>query len=137
MSRIGNDCPTEYSDKFDTLRQNRVQVSMHKYGSAKINFGENLVSALGSANMCISKYLDTGNTEYLVDAANYIMFEFMYPTLSNAHFEATPSEESAGTDGIPYFMDKFFNVPSGDVGSIIAEGMRTGIIKGGIDLGHL
>ena len=69
----------EYSKKFDELRKNRVEVSYHKYGPAKINFGDKLVNALDSANMCIEKYRATGNTEYLCDAANYLMFEFMYP----------------------------------------------------------
>ena len=30
----------EYSERFDELRKNRVKTSFHKYGSAKINFGE-------------------------------------------------------------------------------------------------
>ena len=60
----------EYSKKFDELRKNRVEVSYHKYGPAKINFGDKLVNALDSANMCIEKYRATGNTEYLCDAAN-------------------------------------------------------------------
>ena len=86
----------EYSKKFDELRKNRVEVSYHKYGPAKINFGDTLVNALDSANMCIEKYRATGNTEYLCDAANYLMFEFMYPQRSDAYFKATDSSESAG-----------------------------------------
>lgn len=40
MSQIGTELPTEYSDRFDKLRQNRVEVSFYKYGAAKDNFGE-------------------------------------------------------------------------------------------------
>ena len=99
MSKIGTEKPKEYSDLFDTLRQNRVSVSFYKYGSAADNFGEHLVNALESADMCVEKYKESGNTEYLCDAANYIMFEFMYPSLPNAFFKATDSTESAGLSG--------------------------------------
>ena len=59
-----------------------------------------LVNALESHDMCIQKYLETGNTEYLCDAANYLMFEFMYPQKEGAYFKATDSSESAGISGI-------------------------------------
>lgn len=100
MSKIGKDMPKEYSDRFDELRQNRVNVSFYKYGSAADNFGMRLVNALESHNLCIEKYLKTGNTEYLCDAANYLMFEFMYPKKKDAFFSATDSEESAGISGV-------------------------------------
>ena len=86
----------EYSDNFDWLRKVRVETSFHKYGTAKVNFGEGLVDALESANLCVEKYKSTGNTEYLCDAANYLMFEFMYPQHESAFFRATESKESAG-----------------------------------------
>lgn len=49
---------------------------------------------------CVDKYRETGNTEYLCDAANYLMFEFMFPSHEKAHFRATDSKESAGIAGI-------------------------------------
>lgn len=101
MSKIGTELPTEYSDRFDKLRQNRVEVSFYKYGTAKDNFGKKLVNALESHDMCIKKYRETGNTEYLCDAANYLMFEFMYPQVPGAYFKATDSRESAGVAGTP------------------------------------
>ena len=60
MSQIGTELPTEYSDRFDKLRQNRAEVSFYKYGTAKDNFGEKLVNALESHDMCIKKYRETG-----------------------------------------------------------------------------
>lgn len=90
---------TEYSSRFDELRRNRVEVSFYKYGSAKKNFGDHLVNALETMQMCIEKYKDTKNTEYLCDAANYLMFEFMYPSLDGAYFKATDSSQSAGISG--------------------------------------
>ncbi len=100
MSTVGKEYPKEYSDRFDELRQNRVAVSMYKYGSAQDNFGMKLVNALESHDLCIKKYLETGNTEYLCDAANYLMFEFMYPQRKGAFFRATDSSESAGISGV-------------------------------------
>ena len=90
----------EYSEKFDILRKNRVHMSFYKYGSAKINFGKKYVNALGCLKRCIDKYQKTKNTAYLCDAANYIMFEFMYPSIENAKFVETDSSGSAGIDGI-------------------------------------
>lgn len=101
MSKIGIELPKEYSDRFDKLCQNRVEVSFYKYGTATDNFGMKLVDALESHDMCIKKYKETGNTEYLCDAANYLMFEFMYPQIPNAFFKATDSGESAGVAGTP------------------------------------
>ena len=90
----------EYSERFDELRKNRVKTSYYKYGSVKINFGEQLVEAIPTAEICIEKYRQTGNTEYLCDAANYLMFEFMYPQKEGAFFRATDSNESAGIVGV-------------------------------------
>lgn len=74
----------EYSHKVDELRQNRVETSFYKYGSARRNFGRGYVNALGSHEKCIEAYNRTGNKEYLLDAMNYLMFEFMYPQKDGA-----------------------------------------------------
>lgn len=92
--------PNEYSLMFDELRKNRVAVSYHKYGSAKVNFGQGLVKAIPTLEKCLTKYKETGNTEYLCDLANYAMFEFMYPQHPKGHFRATDSGESAGIEGM-------------------------------------
>ena len=92
----------EYSDRFDTLRKNRVETSYYKYGPVKKNYKDGLINALESHDRCIQKYKETGNTEYLCDAANYLMFEFMYPSISGAHSRATYSDESAGISGMSY-----------------------------------
>ena len=90
----------EYSEKFDELRRNRVEVSFYKYGPAKDNFSTGNVNAIATLEKCIEKYNATGNTEYLCDAANYAMFEFMYPQHPKGHFRATDSGESAGIVGM-------------------------------------
>ena len=97
---MSNLLDTEYSEEFDTLRKNRVAVSYYKYGSARINFKRGYVKAISSMNRCIEKYKETHNREYLCDAANYLMFEFMYPSYADAYFKATDSNESAGIVGM-------------------------------------
>lgn len=94
------DMTKEYSEEFDRLRKNRVETSYYKYGSAKDNFGFGIVKAIPSMELCLKKYQDTGNQDYLLDAANYLMFEYMYPQHPKAHFRATSSEESAGIVGM-------------------------------------
>ena len=90
----------DYSERFDELRKHRVELRHYKYGRASKNFKTGNVNALLSMQLCIDKYKETGNTEYLCDAANYIMFEFMFPQVPNAYFKATDSEQSAGIVGI-------------------------------------
>lgn len=95
----------EYSEEFDKLRQNRVEVSFHKYGPARDNFGAGRVDAIGSLELCLDKFKKTHNTEYLLDVANYAMFRYMFP-LPGEYFKTTNSEESAGTVGTPINLEK-------------------------------
>ena len=95
----------DYSLEFDRHRQNRVEVSAHKYGPARKNFGEGRVDALKTAELCLDAFKKDGNTEHLVDAANYLMFRFMYP-LPGEEFRATGSSESVGTVGTPINMER-------------------------------
>lgn len=94
------DISKEYSDEFDRLRKNRVEVSYYKYGPAAQNFGRKLVETIPTLERCLEKYKKTGNTEYLCDLANYAMFEFMFRQHPKAHFRATDSSESAGIVGM-------------------------------------
>lgn len=98
----------EYSEKVDELRKNRVMVSYHKYGPAKQNFSSGNVQAIPTMERCVQKYKDTKNTEYLLDAMNYLMFEFMWPQLPGAFFKATDSKDSAGIVGLSVNEAKAF-----------------------------
>ena len=95
---------SDYSLEFDRLRQNRVEVSSFKYGPARKNFGEGRVDALKTAELCLEAFKKDHNTEHLVDAANYLMFRFMYP-MPGEGFRATSSDESVGTVGTPINME--------------------------------
>ena len=96
---------SEYSHEFDRLRQNRIRVSYHKYGPASKNFGEGRVDALKTADLCLDAFRRDGNTEHLVDAANYLMFRFMYP-LPGESFRTTGDQESVGTVGTPINLER-------------------------------
>ena len=95
---------TEYSSEFDILRKNRIKVSQIKYGSAVDNFGGGRVVAIATAELCIEAFKKDKNTEHLVDAANYLMFRFMYPFPGEC-FSGTDSSGSVGTVGTPINME--------------------------------
>ena len=95
----------DYSEQFDRERKYRVEVSYHKYGSARKNFGEGRVDAIATAERCLDAFKKDHNTEHLVDAANYLMFRFMYP-MPGEFFKPTDSSGSVGTVGTPINMER-------------------------------
>jgi len=84
----------EYSEEFDQLRKNRMVVSYFKYGRASDNYPL-LVDSIANAKIRIQKFEETGNLEYLLDASNQLMLEYMFPRHPKAHFEAKD-----GTDNL-------------------------------------
>ena len=94
----------EYSEQFDRERKHRVEVSYYKYGPARQNFGSGRVDALATAERCIEAFKKDHNTEHLVDAANYLMFRYMFP-MPGEYFKATDSDGSVGTVGTPINME--------------------------------
>ena len=95
----------EYSEQFDKERKYRVEVSYHKYGPARDNFGGGRVDAIKTAELCLDAFKKDKNTEHLVDAANYLMFRFMYPYPGES-FQPTDSNGSVGTVGTPINLEK-------------------------------
>ena len=91
---------SEYSEQFDKERKYRVEISYHKYGPARKNFAGGRVDAIKTAELCLDAFKKDGNTEHLIDAANYLMFRFMYPYPGES-FRPTDSKESVGTIGTP------------------------------------
>jgi hypothetical protein len=85
--------PEQYSDRFLQGMLNRMAQGYHKYGSAEKNLEADWIPTM---QLRIEKYIETGNTEWLMDAANYLMCEFMYPRHEEGHFRATESNESPG-----------------------------------------
>ncbi len=95
----------DYSEQFDKERKYRVEISRFKYGSARANFGGGRVDALATAERCIEAFKKDHNTEHLVDAANYLMFRYMFP-MPNEYFKATDSNGSVGTVGTPINFER-------------------------------
>ena len=78
---------TEYSRQFDALRKNRMLVSYYKYGPIETNYRNGLIEGIPSLEKRIEMYKETGNTEFLIDVANFAMIEFMHPQHPDAHFD--------------------------------------------------
>lgn len=91
---------------------NRMAVSHYKYGPMDTNLPsvDELLNALQRISMYDSRALDrkkiwkdktpkplnTGNTENLLDAANFLIMEFLEPKHSKAHMRPQTSKESPG-----------------------------------------
>lgn len=86
---------SEFSDEFVNGMRNRMEVSFHKYGPVE-NAYPHKVDAIGSLMQRLRKYADDGNTEWLIDAANFAMIEFMLPRHPDAHFRGTDDDASPG-----------------------------------------
>jgi len=86
---------SEFSAPFAQGMANRMAVSFHKYGPVASGY-PGKVDALASLRQRLNLYEETGNTEYLIDAANFAMIEFAHPAHLEAHFAATDSDGSPG-----------------------------------------
>lgn len=73
----------------------RMSVSFHKYGPVAEAY-PGKVNAVDSLVKRLDRYRETGNTEWLMDVANFAMIEFMHPAHPKAHYRATDSRESPG-----------------------------------------
>jgi hypothetical protein len=71
---------------------NRMVVGYAKYGSWKVNRYE--VDIWKNIETRWNKYRETGNTEFLIDLANFAMMEFSMPLHPDAHFKPTDSNEA-------------------------------------------
>jgi hypothetical protein len=79
----------------------RMSVSYHKYGDFRLAYPRD-VDAIACLRQRLARYEETGNTEWLMDVANFAMIEFEAPRHPQAHYRPTDSSESPGrvrTDG--------------------------------------
>jgi hypothetical protein len=67
--------------------RNRLVMGAFRYGLLKEGSGGNYDS-ISSAIQRLKLYQQTGNQEYLVDAANLCLVEFKCGSHENAHFKA-------------------------------------------------
>lgn len=84
---------TEYSERFDEIRKKAMINSFYKYEPVKDNYGKyKCMDALGNLLKRVEKYKETGNTEFLADAANFAMIEFMNPSIKGAGYHPTSTD---------------------------------------------
>lgn len=94
---------TEVSEDFIRGMRDRMVMSFHKYGAVADAYPVK-IDAIASALKRIQVYrfgdpeqgIEKGNTEYLMDAANFMMIEFMRPAHPDAHFKSTDDDGSPG-----------------------------------------
>ena len=86
---------SEVSEFFIDGMRARMVISRYKYGLVADAYPEK-VNALESLDLRLKKYKETGNAEYLIDAANFAMIEFMHPSLAGAFFKGTDADGSPG-----------------------------------------
>lgn len=92
--------------------KNRMVVSFHKYGPLKEAYPHK-VNAIVSLTDRLRKYAETGNTEFLVDAANFAMIEFMHSSHPSAFFEGTDDDQSPGRRSVKGTISKQNNAEIG------------------------
>ncbi len=72
--------------RFIELMKTRLMVGHFRYG---LKVGQGMrYDTVGAILARAALYQETGNTEYLVDLANFCMLEFQHPSHRNTHFEA-------------------------------------------------
>lgn len=86
---------SEFSDTFVQGMYDRMAVSYFKYGKVADAYPHK-VDAIACLKQRLEMYLATGNTEYLMDAGNFAMIEFMRPRHPKAFFQPTDSDGSPG-----------------------------------------
>ena len=89
---------SEFSKQFIEGMLSRMAMSYFKYGKIADAY-PGKVNAIDSLKLRLEKYAETGNTEYLMDAANFAMIEFMRPAHPSQHFTPTDSDGSPGRVG--------------------------------------
>jgi hypothetical protein len=89
-------CPhSEISESFLVSMVRRMHMSFHKYGPIREAFPKN-VNAVKCALNSVAAYTKTGNIEYLVDSANYLMIEAKRPLRKRAYWKAGDADLSPG-----------------------------------------
>jgi len=111
---------TEFSMDFVEKMKTRMIMSFYKYGPIVKNVcrdnPEDNTDEIAGLRKRLELYEETGNTEWLVDVANFAMIEFMHPQHPKAHFRATESCESPGIEGLSWREVEEFNEKNkGDV----------------------
>lgn len=90
----------QFSEDFVRKMKARVFVGFHRYGQSKQYAETNKYDIIETIKARLKLYSDTGNQEHLIDAANFIMIEYMYPQHPKAHFESVEEEDPTRRAGV-------------------------------------
>jgi len=82
---------SQWNPKFEILRLNRMVLGFFRYGF--ITGNKSKYDNINSAIRRLAKYQETGNSEFLVDAANLCMIEFTQENHKDFHFESVDDGE--------------------------------------------
>lgn len=82
---------SQWNNKFEELRLNRMLLGFFRYGFMLGNTRK--YDNIGSAIKRLQKYQETGNAEFLIDAANLCMIEFTQENHRNFHFKSIDDGE--------------------------------------------
>lgn len=85
---------SEWSLEFEQLMRNRLLMGAFRYGTLEIKrkIGHKW-DLIGAIEKKIKLYNDTGNTEYLVDIANYCLLEYECGVHPKKHFTALDNHQ--------------------------------------------
>lgn len=92
---VANILVSEFNEEFIQGMRDRMVVSYYKYGPISEAYPDK-VNAISSLQDRLRMYAETGNIEYLIDAANFAMIEFMLPRHPKAFFKPTDDDGSPG-----------------------------------------
>ena len=99
---------TEWNPEFEMFMRNRLLMGAFRYGTfadkAKVRF-----DCTGYAKKKIDLYLETGNLECLVDAANMCLLEFTFPQKESVKWE--PEDNKISCKITKYAQKNLFTPP--------------------------
>ena len=87
--------PSEVDQRFLQGMADRMGASYAKYGAVADAYPHR-VQAIQSLKARLERYERDGNTEWLMDVANFAMIEFMRPSHPEAQFTPTDGHASPG-----------------------------------------
>jgi len=85
-------CRTEWSPEFEQLMRNRLLIGRFRYGRMD-RVEQRNYDRIGSAIARLKRYQETGNLEFVVDAANLCLMEFEHSEHPDLHFDAIDDGE--------------------------------------------
>jgi hypothetical protein len=87
------DLESEWSDRFEQLMRNRMKMGSIRYGPFRQSQAAPSVR-VSSMQKRMRRYMETGNTECLVDIANLCLIEFCTTRHHKAHFAPIDGDDA-------------------------------------------